>query len=304
MRDQRRFVFLGVTTGESAVNSVFDAWCEAIGVDWTLEGRDLPLALKRSAYEELLDALRDDLYVGALVTSHKARLYESCWAAFDLLEPAAVSLGEVGLVRKQPAGLVAGVSDIASGGHILRSLLGRVGSEKPTEALIIGAGGAGLAAAWNLCVESVGDLSIVTLAERDSERTNAVRDLVSRWPGRITPSVVHVSDSNTCSSLVNELSPASLIVNASGVGKDLPGSPCSDDVAFPARSIVWDFNYRGSLDFLRQAREQEAGSSLLIEDGMMYFSAGWSVVLTSVAGVPWRPELVEAFNALYKASVL
>jgi shikimate 5-dehydrogenase len=299
---RQRFLFLGVTTGESAVHRVFDAWCEALGVDWTLEGRDLPLASEGPDYEQFLNDLRDDSCVGALVTSHKARLYESCWATFDLLEPAAFSLGEVGLVRKQPAGLVAGVSDIASGGHILRSLLDRADGGTPSEALIIGAGGAGLAAAWNLCVESVGGFAAVTIAERSSERAEVVRDVVNRWPGRIKPSVVHVPDSTSCSRLVNGLGAASLIVNASGVGKDLPGSPCSDDVAFPAQSIVWDFNYRGPLDFLRQAREQEAGSSLVVEDGLLYFAAGWSVVLTRVAGIPWRPDLVETFNGVYKAS--
>lgn len=302
MSSRQRFLFLGVSTGESAVNRVFDAWCGALGVDWMLEGRDLPLASEGPDYRQFLEDLRDDSYVGALVTSHKARLYDSCWAEFDLLEPAAFSLGEVGLVRKQPAGLVAGVSDISSGGYILRSLVDRTAGDTPSEALVIGAGGAGLAAAWNLSVESVGDFTTITIAERSSERVKIVRDVVSRWPARIKPAVVHVPDGPSCSQLVQGLRPASLIVNASGVGKDLPGSPCSDDVQFPVGAFVWEFNYRGPLDFLRRAQSQAQRSQLVVEDGLLYFAAGWSFVLTRVAGIPWRPQLVKTFDRLYQQS--
>ena len=55
--------------------------------------------------------------------------------------------------------------------------------------------------------------------------------------------------------LISTAQPASLIVNATGLGKDRPGSPASRQVRFPASSVVWDLNYRGDLRFLDLARE-------------------------------------------------
>ena len=50
--------------------------------------------------------------------------------------------------------------------------------------------------------------------------------------------------------LVGRLKPSSLVVNATGLGKDAPGSPITDNAQFPAKGIAWDFNYRGELAFL------------------------------------------------------
>src|SRR5690606_41994251 len=38
----------------------------------------------------------------------------------------------------------------------------------------------------------------------------------------------------------------SLVVNASGLGKDRPGSPLPDDAVLPEGAFAWEFNYRGS----------------------------------------------------------
>ena len=70
--------------------------------------------------------------------------------------------------------------------------------------------------------------------------------------------------------------PGSLVVNATGLGKDAPGSPITDQANFPANSLVWEFNYRGDLLFLRQAKAQESARNLTIEDGWTYFVHGWT----------------------------
>ena len=41
----------------------------------------------------------------------------------------------------------------------------------------------------------------------------------------------------------------SIVINATGMGKDRPGSPITDAGLFPVRGIAWEFNYRGELDF-------------------------------------------------------
>ncbi|MER9971752.1 hypothetical protein NKJ94_34560 [Mesorhizobium sp. M0060] len=82
--------------------------------------------------------------------------------------------------------------------------------------------------------------------------------------------------------VVSSLPPASLIINATGLGKDAPGSPLSDAVRFPEQSIAWDLNYRGDLLFLDQARSQQTLRNLQIQDGWTYFIHGWTQVIAEV----------------------
>jgi shikimate 5-dehydrogenase len=71
-------------------------------------------------------------------------------------------------------------------------------------------------------------------------------------------------------------------VNATGMGKDRPGSPISEAGVFPLEGLVWEFNYRGSLEFLDQAKRQQPSRRLRIEDGWRYFIYGWSQVIADV----------------------
>jgi shikimate 5-dehydrogenase len=82
--------------------------------------------------------------------------------------------------------------------------------------------------------------------------------------------------------ILNRLKPSSLVVNATGLGKDAPGSPLTQDAQFPQRGIVWELNYRGDLLFLDQARVQQAERHLQIEDGWTYFIHGWTRVIAEV----------------------
>ena len=56
--------------------------------------------------------------------------------------------------------------------------------------------------------------------------------------------------------------------------------PLTAGLAFEA--LVWEFNYRGELDFLRQARANQAERRLTIEDGWIYFIHGWTRVIAEV----------------------
>lgn len=82
--------------------------------------------------------------------------------------------------------------------------------------------------------------------------------------------------------VVRGLKPGSLVINATGLGKDAPGSPLTDAVQFPPNAIVWDLNYRGDLVFLDQARRQQAAGKLQIENGWSYFIYGWTQVIAEV----------------------
>jgi shikimate 5-dehydrogenase len=69
------------------------------------------------------------------------------------------------------------------------------------------------------------------------------------------------------------------------LGKDAPGSPLTDQARFPRNGIVWEFNYRGDLEFLRQARAQSKERALTVQDGWIYFIHGWTRVLAEVFDV-------------------
>jgi shikimate 5-dehydrogenase len=93
------------------------------------------------------------------------------------------------------------------------------------------------------------------------------------------------------------LKPGSLMINATGLGKDAPGSPLTDAARFPERAIAWDLNYRGDLVFLDQARAQAKSRSLQVEDGWTYFLHGWTQVIAEVFHIRIPPAGPE-FEAL------
>ena len=82
--------------------------------------------------------------------------------------------------------------------------------------------------------------------------------------------------------LMAGLAPGSLVVNATGMGKDLPGCPLTEAALFPLRGVIWELNYRGDLEFLRLARSQQAERRLQVEDGWLYFLHGWTQVIAQV----------------------
>ena len=98
--------------------------------------------------------------------------------------------------------------------------------------------------------------------------------------------------------IVGRLPPSSLVVNATGMGKDRPGSPVTEEVRFPEQGLVWEFNYRGSREFLQYAGRQQEERSLRIEDGWRYFVHGWSQVIADVFETPMPPETVDELGRI------
>jgi len=87
----------------------------------------------------------------------------------------------------------------------------------------------------------------------------------------------HVNDG-----LVRDLPPGSLVINATGMGKDTPGSPITDGAEFPDSGFAWELNYRGDLQFLHQALKQKESRRLQVYDGWRYFIHGWACVIEEV----------------------
>jgi shikimate dehydrogenase len=66
----------------------------------------------------------------------------------------------------------------------------------------------------------------------------------------------------------------------------------TDRAPFGPATLAWDFNYRGTLAFLRQAAARGART----RDGWDYFVAGWAGVLTAIAGVPFDNQWLLRFD--------
>ena len=108
-------------------------------------------------------------------------------------------------------------------------------------------------------------------------------------------SYVHTPRPEDNDAVLGSLPPGSLVANATGLGKDAPGSPITGSVPFPMRGYAWDFNYRGDLLFQQQAKQQETARSLTVAGGWLYFIYGWLAVISEVfhRPIPFQGPMFE-----------
>ncbi|MBK8049690.1 MAG: shikimate dehydrogenase [Anaerolineales bacterium] len=97
--------------------------------------------------------------------------------------------------------------------------------------------------------------------------------------------------------LMAALPGGSIVINATGMGKDSPGSPITDAGRFPITGVAWELNYRGELEFLHQAERQQEVRRLHIEDGWRYFLLGWSQVISRALAIDIPPATFEQLAA-------
>ncbi len=293
--------FVGVTTGQSSINQVFPLWAERLRLgDCELRGIDLPLHAAPERYRAAVEFIkRDPLSLGALVTTHKVDLYRACRDQFDKVEAFSDSLGEISSICKRAGRLHGRTVDPWTSGYALDAFLPRSRWKKGAEILILGAGGAGSALAWHLCCawQQVGASVCVRVLDRRAARLEHLSELHGTWRGAAPLECHEATNAEQTDRFVSHLAPGSLVVNATGMGKDVPGSPLTDAALFPEDGFVWEFNYRGELVFLEQARAQQKSRHLHLEDGWTYFLHGWTRVIADVfdreipTHGPWFEEL-------------
>jgi len=286
--------FVGVTTGRSSINAVFPRWAEALGLpSRTLVGHDIPLGAPPQAYRDVVGAIAaDPSHLGALVTTHKINVYAAAADLFDELDDLARTFGEISSIAKRGARLTGAAKDPVTVRLALEDFLppdhfARTGGA----ALVLGSGGAGCALSHQLGVRADRPNEIIC-TERSDDRLDHLRDLHAR-SGIAGVRYVRVAGPADTDALLAALPSSSLVANATGMGKDVPGSPLSHQATFPQHAVVWEFNYRGSLEFLQQARAQQRGRELVVEDGWRYFVHGWSQVVADVFAIPMPRETVQ-----------
>ena len=278
--------FIGVTTSQSSINQVFPLWARRLQLgDCELHGIDFALHDRPERYRAAVQFIKHDpLSLGALVTTHKIDLFAACADQFDALDPLTRSLGEISSIYKREGVLHGRTVDPWTSGYALKAFLPADHWRGAAEALIFGAGGAGTALSWHLCRSQHGENTParIHVADRVVDRLEHLRQLHASWPGAVSLEPHHVPNLPAAGELLKRLPPGSLVVNATGAGKDTPGSPLPADAVFPERGVVWEFNYRGDLVFLQQARAQQTARALRIEDGWRYFLHGWTRVIADV----------------------
>jgi shikimate dehydrogenase len=299
------FYFVGVTTGSSSIMSVFPAWARRLGLDGVITGIDLALDDDPENYRAVVDFIkRDPLSLGALVTTHKLNLHRAAVDLFDRLSPDAEVLGEINSISKRGGLLWGHAMDPFTCGLSLEAILddgywARTGGEL----LLLGAGGSSLALTLYLHRRALAGQDVpsrVVVTNRRPGRLTEMREVHERLGIALPIEYCLAPTPDVNDARVAALPPHSVIVNATGLGKDRPGSPLTDAVVFPRDAVAWDFNYRGNLVFLDQARAQQADRLVRSVDGWFYFLHGWTRVIAEVfqIDIPTQGEVFEELSQI------
>jgi shikimate 5-dehydrogenase len=281
------FYFVGVTTGRSSIRTVFPEWARHLGIhDVELVGIDLTPHAPPEQYSAVVQFLKDDeLSLGGLVTTHKIDLYLATEDLFDYVDPLARLMGEVSCLSKQDGQFRGHAKDPYSSGLALDAFLppGYWSAHTP-DVFLIGAGGSAIAIDWYLSRPERGSNRPrrVVVSNRSPGRLEKLRKFHDHSATDVLLETVLAPQPTDNDAVLTTLPSYSVVINATGLGKDAPGSPLTDDAAFPLHSIAWDLNYRGDLIFLEQARKQQEKRSLRVEDGWIYFIHGWTQVISEV----------------------
>ncbi|MDR2570315.1 MAG: shikimate dehydrogenase [Oscillospiraceae bacterium] len=289
--------FIGVTTGKSSILKVFPGWAKAmnLGDVSNIVGIDMQIHAPAEQYRTVLEFIRDDpMSLGALVTTHKIDMYNACEDMFDYLDPYALTFGELSSISKDGGKLLGHAKDPISSGKSMDEFIPPdywIGDDKYV--CILGAGGSALAIAAYLSHEKWGDNvpRRINLVNRSAPR---LAEAVKRLSNLKVPLSFHLCPNIELNDrIVRNMPRGSMVVNATGLGKDRPGSPLTDDCLFPEDALVWEINYRGSLEFMHQAIKQQKERNLLVEDGWSYFIHGWTEVVAEVFHIDLTDDMLE-----------
>lgn len=294
--------FIGVTTSESSIMKIFPKWAKALHLDADIRGFDFAPHAPTLEYRKAVDFIKNDPNsLGALVTTHKIDLYNSCKDQFDYLDPFALKLGEISSISKKDGKLCGHAKDPISSGLALEHFVPEnYWQDYDGDVLLLGAGGSSLAMSLYFSQEKFGANvpKHIILTNRSIPRLEAAKEILSGLNPRITFDFLHNPVPKDNDKTLASLKPHSLIVNATGLGKDGPGSPLTDDCQFPANSLVWEINYRGELLFMHQAKAQEKAMQLTVEDGWIYFIHGWTQVISEVFHISLTKELIDQLSKI------
>lgn len=295
--------FIGVTTSKSSIMDVFPKWAKELGINAVMKGFDFPLHASEEEYRKVVTFIKNDKNsLGALVTTHKIDLYNSCKDLFDYLDPFAVQLSEISCISKRGGKLCGHAKDPISSGLALEHFVPKnFWKEHKGDVLLLGAGGSSLAMSLYYSQKDTEDVPRrIILTNRSLPRLESAKKILQGLNSEIQFDFVHNATPKDNDVTMGKLKPYSLVVNATGLGKDGPGSPVTEEGVFPENGLVWEINYRGELLFMQQALVQSNEKGLTVEDGWVYFIHGWTQVISEVFQIPIEGEVLEKLSEIAK----
>ena len=290
------FYFIGVTTTKSSIMKVFPLWMKVLGrPEVVIEGCDCKIHDDPEVYRKAVAQIKNDpMSLGALVTTHKIDLLTAARDMFEYLDPYALITDEISSISKLEGRLEGHAKDPITAGKSLDAIIGdnyfgRTGGD----VLSFGAGGSAIATLLHLInKKNAGDRpKKFTFVNRSQGRLDHAREMVGKLKTDIQIEYIQNSDPIVNNAIMEKFKPYSIVINATGMGKDTPGSPITWEGKFPLHSIAWEFNYRGELDFLHQALAQVESRNVVVEDGWVYFVHGWTQVVAQVLHIDLTDEL-------------
>lgn len=299
-RDKPTMYFIGVTTSRSSIMKIFPKWAKILGIDAQIMGYDCPLHAPPEVYQRIVEHIkRDPLSMGALVTTHKIDLLQAARSLFDYLDPYAELCHEVSSISKRDNMLRGHAKDPISSGLAWEAFVpaghwGKTGGD----VLCLGAGGSAVAISVYIANrEQAADRPRKFIAvNRSKGRLELLREIHQHLETDIEFEYVLNEDPTVNDALMARLPAGSMVINATGMGKDRPGSPVTDDAVWPYNGLVWELNYRGELDFMHQALRKAEQYNLTVEDGWVYFVHGWTQVVAEVFDLQLTPELFQQLS--------
>jgi shikimate 5-dehydrogenase len=286
-RNRPTFYYIGVTTTQSSIMRVFPRWAEYLGIGGTsIVGINCKIHDDPMVYRKVVEFIKsDDNSLGALITSHKIDIYEAAKDLFDEVGLYTKLLGELSCISKRDGRLWAHAKDAISSGLSFEAFIPKDHWKKTGgDICIMGAGGASLALTTYLMekLEANNWPSKMYITNRSIPRLEKMKKIHEQINPGIPIEYFHCDTPDKNDKVVNRLKPYSLVINGTGLGKDAPGSPITDAAQFPENGLAWDYNFRGDLVFLKQARAQQRIKNLYIEDGWVYFLHGWTRAIAEV----------------------
>lgn len=268
----------------------FPRWAEFLGLgDVEIKGIDFTPHSDPGLYREAVAFIKEDPNsLGALVTTHKIDLFQACRDMFEYADEDADLLGEASSISKRNGLLRAHAKDAQTSVLALQHFIPD-GYWKKTGGylMLIGAGGSTMALSSSL-LKMPEDTDLpekIIITNRSRPRLEKIQEIHASLYQSTAVEYCQSPSPKDNDILMTTLPPGSVVVNGTGMGKDIPGSPVTDHGFFPENGIAWDFNYRGELYFLIQARRQIESRNLSVEDGWVYFLHGWTRVIAEVFDV-------------------
>lgn len=293
-----KLYFIGVTTRQSSIMKVFPKWADILGLDAQILGWDVPIRAPAAVYRRLIQHIQDDPQtVGALVTTHKIDLFRACRERFDELDRYAHICHEVSCIAKVEGRLKGFAKDPISSALALEHFV-PAGHWQAGERDVLCLGAGGAATAISVCLSegprAGGHPRRIILTDVLPQRLAAISEILRKLDTGIQFDAILAQETSRNDACLRDLPAGSLVINATGLGKDRPGSPLTDAAQFPQNGLVWELNYRGEREFMQQAQAQS--HHLTIEDGWAYFLHGWTQAIAEIFQIQLTNEIFQQLD--------